>query len=86
MPSENDLPKPRTLGDLVYQFLLGGTLGVVLAMLPAFYISTSIIAWKNLYIGFLGALVIVCGILGMLVGKRFLRALISFLESIPPVA
>jgi formate/nitrite transporter FocA (FNT family) len=85
MTPEESSPKRRTLTDLTQQFLLGIACGVLLALIPVFYISVSNLEVKLLYVELLAALVLACGILTVLLGEKFMKPLITFLKSIPPV-
>ena len=84
MRSENSTPKRRSLTDLAQQFLMGIAFGLLLALIPLFYISVSTLELKLLYVEVLIALVFSCGILAVIFGAKFLSPLIIFLKSIPP--
>ncbi|MBE9139196.1 hypothetical protein IQ254_18680 [Nodosilinea sp. LEGE 07088] len=85
MVPEDNQPQRRTVTDIAYQFLLGIAFGLVLASLPALCISVSVLEWRTTYVTILGTIVMLCGILSASLGNRFLKPLITFLESIPPV-
>lgn len=84
MTSENSTPKRRSLTDLAQQFLMGIAFGLLLALIPLFYISVSTLELKLLYVEVLSALVFSCGRLAVISGEKFLSPLIIFLKSIPP--
>lgn len=83
-PQENS-PKHRTLTELSQQFLLGIAFGMFLALIPLTYLSISTLEMKPLYVELMAALVLTCGILAVLLGKKFLQLATAFLESIPPI-
>ncbi len=83
MKPQAEHSKPRTLADIGYYFLWGIVFGLVLALIPL-AISTPAFTLWNIYAT--GGLVLVCGTLSALVGKRFLHALMRLLEFFPPVA
>jgi cytochrome c biogenesis protein CcdA len=85
MNSEDQVSKRRTLTDIAYQFVLGTAFGLVLIMLPAFFISLSTLEWQSSYLEVLGIVVVLCGFLSAILGKSFFKPLIQFLESIPTV-
>ena len=85
MASENNPSRRCTLSELTQQFLLGTAFGVLLALIPLFYLSVSNLEVTSLYLELLAALVVTCGVLAALFGARFLQPLITFLKSIPPV-
>lgn len=47
MNSEDQASKRRTFTDIAYQFVIGTTYGLVLIMLPAFFISLSTLEWQR---------------------------------------
>ena len=83
MTPPDDRSHPRTLADIGYQFLLGAVLGLVLALIPLAITVPTLTLWNSLATA---TLVLFCGILSALFGKRLLHGLIQFLESFPPVA
>ncbi|HIK16620.1 MAG TPA: hypothetical protein IGS53_15240 [Leptolyngbyaceae cyanobacterium M33_DOE_097] len=85
MTPEENSPKRRTFTELSQQFLLGIVFGVLLALIPLAYLSISTLEMNLLYVELMAAMVLTCGILAALLGKKFLRPLIAFLESIPPI-
>ena len=85
MTSEDSSPKHRTSIDVIKQFLLGIAFGLLLMLIPSFYISISVIKLKLSHVVVLAALVLSCGILAAAFGNKFLSLLMKFLESIPPV-
>jgi hypothetical protein len=86
MTPEESSPKLCTSTDLTQQFLLGITFGVLLALIPGFYLSVANLEVKFLYVELLAALVLACGMLTVLLGEKFLQPLILFLKSISPLA
>lgn len=84
MTPEENSPKRRTLTELSQQFLLGTAFGVFLVLIPLTYLSLSTLEMEPLYVELMVALVLTCGILATLLGDKFLRPLIVFLQSIPP--
>ncbi|NJL48089.1 MAG: hypothetical protein HC929_12155 [Leptolyngbyaceae cyanobacterium SM2_5_2] len=85
MTPDDNATKPRTLADIAYSGLLGLALGLVLALLPALVISLSILEWRSSYTALLAGVVVLCGLLGAVGGRRVLNPLMQFLESIPPI-
>ena len=73
----------RTLSELSYQFLLGTVLGLLLAMVPLAIATPAFTRWN---VGATVAIVLLFGVLSVTLGKKFLNALMQFLESLPPVA
>ncbi|OUC12336.1 MAG: hypothetical protein B0A82_22940 [Alkalinema sp. CACIAM 70d] len=86
MTPEDGSSKHRSFSDVMKQFLLGIAFGLVLMLIPFSYISLSAIDWQLLHGVALAALVISCGILAAIGGNKFLRPLMKFLESIPPIS
>lgn len=85
MQTDNNRPERPMLFEWAYRFLLGSVLGLVVASLPALFISLSTLSWQMSYIVALGGLVLLCGLLGAVLGDRFLGGVMRFLESIPPI-
>jgi hypothetical protein len=85
MTCQENSPKRRTLTELTQQFLAGIAFGALFALIPLTYLSLSTLKMKPLYVELLAVLVLTCGILAVLLGKKFLQPLIAFLESIPPI-
>ena len=73
----------RTLSELSYQFLLGTVLGLLLAMVPLAIAAPAFTRWNVVATV---AIVLLFGVLSVTLGKKFLNALMQFLESLPPVA
>ena len=73
----------RTLSELGYQFLLGTALGLLFAMVPLAIAQPTLTLWNTVATL---AIVLLFGLLSVTVGKKFLNALMQFLESLPPVA
>lgn len=73
----------RTLADVTYQFFLGAALGLVLAWIPLAVSIPELQVW-NFFASI--AIVLTCGVLSAFFGKRFLSAIMSLLESFPPIA
>ncbi|MDX2212283.1 MAG: hypothetical protein SFY66_03230 [Oculatellaceae cyanobacterium bins.114] len=85
MTPEENSPKRRTFTELSQQFFLGIAFGVLLTLIPLTYLSLSTLEMKPLYGEVMAALVLTCGLLAVLLGKKFLQPLIAFLESLPPI-
>ncbi len=85
MTSEDSTLKPRTATDVIKQFLLGIAFGLLVMLIPLSYISISAIEFQLLHVLGLTALVLLCGILAVAFGNKFLSPLMKFLESIPPI-
>ena len=83
MIPQEDYSKQRILADLAYQFLLGSVLGAVLCLIP-WAIATPTLTVVNIVAT--AAIVVVCGILSVFFGKRFLTLIMNILESFPPIA
>ncbi|EKU98426.1 hypothetical protein Lepto7375DRAFT_7711 [Leptolyngbya sp. PCC 7375] len=75
--------EPRTLADFAYQFLLGALLGFVASLLPLAVVRPDLTTWNITAVVIIVAL---CGALSALFGKRFLKPMMNFLESLPPIA
>lgn len=73
----------RTLADFAYHFLLGALLGFVVSLFPLAVVRPDLTTWN---IAAVASIVTLCGMLSTLFGKRFLKPLINFLESLPPIA
>lgn len=84
MTPEKSTPERRTLADLAYQFLVGSALGMILAVIA--WLITAPTPLKFWNIAAIAATIVVCGLLSVLVGKRFLTAVSNFIESFPPIA
>lgn len=85
MTFEDSSSEQRTLMDVIKQFLLGISFGLLIMLIPLGYISISAIELKSLHVVVLAALVLFSGILAAAFGSKFLLPLMKFLESIPPV-
>ena len=83
MTSQNDRSDYRSFKEIAYEFLLGALLGLGLTLVP-FAIAKPVFTPWNITV--IGLFVLVCGALAALFGKKFLHALMRFLESFPPVA
>lgn len=83
MPLKEDISNQRTLADVASQFLWGAIAGLVLALIPLALSMPALTVWN---IAGTVALAVVGGTLSALFGKRFLHALMTFLESFPPIA
>ncbi|NEZ57997.1 hypothetical protein [Adonisia turfae] len=81
-PTEKN-SEPRTLTDFAYQFLLGALLGFVVSLLPLAVIRPALTTGNITAVVIIVAL---CGVLSALFGKRFLKPMMNFLESLPPIA
>ncbi|UZQ52792.1 hypothetical protein OOK60_09605 [Trichothermofontia sichuanensis B231] len=85
MTSEENNAKRRTLTDLFQQFLLGIASGILLTLIPLTYLSFSALEIQPLYIALMAGLILLCGILAVLLGNKFLQPLLTFLKSISPI-
>lgn len=83
MSPQEKQSNPRNLGDIGYQFLLGAAIGLILAWIPLAITMPTLTLWNILAVA---TLVLACGSFSALLGKRFLKALLHFLESFPPIA
>ena len=84
MAPEKDTQERRTLADFIYQFLVGSALGIILAAIAWLITApTSLTLWN---IAAIATIIVVCGLLSALIGKRFLTAVSDFIESFPPIA
>ncbi|MBE9068008.1 hypothetical protein IQ260_15260 [Leptolyngbya cf. ectocarpi LEGE 11479] len=83
MTSQNNSSAPRSLKDIVYQFLLGAVLGLIVSLIPWVLIEPGLTVWN---LAVTSIIILLCGILSALLGKQFLNSLMRFLESFPPVA
>ncbi|MEM1253932.1 MAG: hypothetical protein AAGI69_15995 [Cyanobacteria bacterium P01_H01_bin.21] len=84
MTPEKSTPERRTLADFAYQFLVGSALGMILAAIA--WLITAPTPLKLWNIAAIAATIVVCGLLSVLIGKRFLTAVSNFIESFPPIA
>ena len=84
MPLKKTTPERRTLADLAYQFLLGSALGIILALIA--WLITAPTPLKLWNMAAVAAIIVGCGLLSVLIGKRFLTALSNFITSFPPIA
>lgn len=73
----------RTLSELGYQFLLGTALGLIFALIPLAITAPALTLWNT---AATIAIILLFGLLSVTFGKKFLNALMQFLESFPPVA
>ncbi|ESA36890.1 hypothetical protein N836_04845 [Leptolyngbya sp. Heron Island J] len=73
----------RTLSELGYQFLLGTALGLIFALIPLAITTPALTLWNTVATI---VIVLLFGLLSVTFGKKFLSALMQFLESLPPVA
>ncbi|NJM96015.1 MAG: hypothetical protein HC800_01275 [Phormidesmis sp. RL_2_1] len=83
MKSEDNSSNRQTWRNIANQFGLGALVGLMLAWIP---LAISMPDWAAWNITASVALVLLCGTLSALFGKRFLAALMSLLESFPPIA
>lgn len=84
MPPKKSTSERRTVADIAYQFLLGSGLGMILALIAWLITAPTPLRLWNL--AAVAATIVVCGLLSVLVGKRFLTALSDFITSFPPIA
>lgn len=82
MAPQEDQSNPRTLSDVGYHFLLGAAFGLFCALIPLEFTKYSLILWN---VSATVALVLFCGTLSALFGKKFLNSLRQFLESFPQI-
>ncbi|MBW4649926.1 MAG: TIGR02186 family protein [Kastovskya adunca ATA6-11-RM4] len=78
MASEDTDLKKHSAAKVVYRFLGGAALGTFMVLIPYLLSSTEL---NLLNIGIAALLVVSCGLLSSLLGKRFIEALIRSLES-----
>jgi hypothetical protein len=78
MASDETDQKKLSADNAVYRFLGGAALGTFMVVIP--YLLSSI-EFNLLNIGIATLLVVSCGLLSSLFGKRFIAALIRSLES-----
>jgi len=83
MSSKEDISNQRTLADVAYQFLWGAMAGLGLALIPLALSMPMLTVWN---IAATVTLAVLGGTLSAFFGKRFLQALMTFLESFPPIA
>ena len=83
MTPQEEQANRRTLSELGYQFLLGTAVGLILALIPLAITTPGFTLWNTVATV---AIVLLFGALSVIFGKRFLSALLQFLESLPPVA
>ncbi len=78
MASEDTELKQHSAANVVYRFVGGAALGAFMVLIP--YLLSSI-ELNLLNIGIATLLVVSCGLLSSLLGKRFIEALMRSLES-----
>lgn len=80
MESDNRSPR-QTLDSILYQFGIGALLGLIFVCVPLAISMPGMATWSIAV-----SIVLFCGVLSALVGKRFLTVLMRVLESFPPIA
>ena len=83
MKSEINNSEHRTLTSTAYQFGVGVLLGLTFICIPLAISAPDMTVW-NITVS--ATVVLLCGILSALVGKRFLATFMRVLESFPPIA
>ena len=83
MNDKNDTSDSRRIRDVGYDFLIGAVIGLVFAWVVTALALPDFELWN---MAASGALILLCGTLSALFGKRGLKALMTLLESFPPIA
>ena len=78
MASEDIELEKHSAANVVYRFLVGAALGTFMVIIP--YLL-SFIELNLLNIGIATLVVVLCGLLSILWGKKFIKALIRSLEA-----
>lgn len=82
MPS-NENQTRRSLREISLHFLIGAVIGLAFACIPLAITLPNLASWN---ITTSAAIVVICGVLSALVGKRALSAFMNVLENFPPIA
>jgi hypothetical protein len=81
MDSKDTPTEQRSAMNIFYRFLGGAAIGALLVIIPTSYGSFDI---GPVQIGFASLMVISCGLLGSVLGKKFIDAMLQALESFSP--
>ena len=83
MEYENNNSNRQTLSSMLYQFAVGALLGVAFICIPLAISVPGMAVWN---IAASVTIVLLCSVLSALFGRKILSALMSVLESFPPIA